>query len=243
MQNDEIVEKLKKILAKADPARNPSQAEVEMAMKMAQKLAIQHNIDLGTINVNEGEDTGAIVTERVDVHSTLADTWRPHHSCIYHVLQQCFQIQMIRLGGSHAGMVGERTDVQIAAYCWAWLDPLFPRLYLTYIKSIGLIRTSEDNAVRRRSFYEGVADGIIENNRHLIKELPKQEANQYALVLARKEDIVKARYQDEFPNARRMAPRARQYNGNAAERGKAEGRKIRLGMGIGGGSSTQGRIA
>lgn len=45
-----IIEKIKAILSKADPTRNDSEAEVQAALNMAQKMALKHGLDLDVIS-------------------------------------------------------------------------------------------------------------------------------------------------------------------------------------------------
>lgn len=238
--DNRIAEKLKKILNKADASKNPSEEEVQTAMKMAQAMAIKHNIDLASIKVDEEESNG-IETDRANLASKVGRTRRPHHDPLARVLMDCFQVKFIWLGGSNAAIVGESTDVALAQYCWDWLDPVFPKLYLAYIKGIGLIRTASDNNVRRRSFYEGVESGIKKNNKRAVEELNKDDGNKYALVVIKKEEVVTARYEDEFPDARQSQNRARRIHGGAYSEGRTQGGKIKLGHGLGGGK-TKGAI-
>ena len=229
--NSDIIDKLKKILARTE-GNGATEAEMNTAMAMAQKLAVAHNIDLASIKVDEGDEDPAIETDRADLRSNLYRKVKAHHNPIAVLLMECFQVKFIYLdhrGG--AAVVGERVDVQLATYCYHWLDGLFPELYSKYVKKLGLPATPVDR-VRRRSFFEGLSAGIRANNRRAVQALSASDANKYALVLVDKEKVVEARYKDEFPHARAAVQRARRFNEGAFLGGRAEGSKIKLNAGL-----------
>lgn len=231
--SDDIVEKLQALLNKTTE-NGCTEAEAQAAMQAAQRLAIKHNLDLASVKVAGQTKDPIIETDRNDVQSKVAKTMRPHHLPVARVLQACFDIHVVwHSGGACCSIIGEKTDVALATYCWHWLDALFPKLYLAYIKRIGLIRTSEDNNVRRRSFYEGVESGIKASNRRQREDVKKSaDGQRFALVLVKKDEVVKARLKDEFPGMRKMHSRPRDFHSGAFNNGHAAGQEIRLNGGL-----------
>lgn len=227
-----IIETLKKILAKADPTRGATEAEASAAMAAAQRLAIKHNIDLASVSVDE---PGAIKieTDRVDLGGD-GSTRRPHYKPIARCLQNCFDIRVIYCG-PRVVLIGEKTDLAIAQYCWAWLSEVFPRLYREYVKERGSFigDKSFDTVVRRRSFYEGMQYGIQNANARQRAEVrTSSDGERYALVLVRKEEVVAERVTAEFPQLRSMRDHTTGTLPGAFYNGQAQGSKIKLNGGL-----------
>ena len=231
MQSEEIVARLQKILAKADPACGATEAEARAAMAAAQRIAIQHNIDLASLSAETDAEI-KIETDRADVGGDTA-TRRLHHLPIAQVLIACFDVRFLWIErGSRGVIVGEKADVAIATYCWGWLCSTYPALFRKYqSKEIWSPHTEH---TQRVSFYNGLTAGIITANRRE-KEAAKadvQTGGQYALVLVKKEDAVEARVDAEFPNAKKARkPPAKSiddYDRNALSSGYREGKEIKL---------------
>jgi hypothetical protein len=238
--SDKIIDKLKKILARADTNRGATAAEVEAAMKKAQELAIEHNIDLSTINVDGEIKVGGIETEAGTVH-TATKQERPYHMPVLSVLRNCFDIKDIvdtytdrnsmRII-TKVTFVGEKLDVALATYCWSWLEQLFPQTWLTYRKEKGM----KDDWTAMRSFYAGLRDGLIENNRRQRAEVKGKEADRYALVIANKQELVEAKFNELFPKTRPVKSFTMGSNPSAREAGRIAGSKIKLNGGLTGGA-------
>lgn len=240
--NEDIIAKLQKILAKADPARGATEAEANSAMAMAQRLAIQHNIDLASVTAADAPGTSSIETDRVDLDGDTA-TRRLHHIPAAQALMECFDVRFIWRGaGSQCVIIGEKTDVAIAAYCWPWLNTTYLELFRQFAKTH---RSNHSENVQRRSYYHGLTSGIITNNRRQRAEAAAAPGgNCFALVIAKKEDAVNARVAEEFPDCRK-ARKARdlEWDGAAAYHGNKAGLQIRLNNGIAGPAATQPELA
>lgn len=233
--NSAIIEKLQKILAGTAEGSGCNEHEMNLRMAKAQKLAMEHNIDLGTIKVGVQDTTPEIETEVARVSSRNSNSRRPHHDNIAHVLMSCFQVKFIYTGGSGAAIVGEKVDVAIATYCYHWLDELFPKLHRSYCNALGISHTPADTVVRRRCYFEGLASGIISSNKRQVAAMASDDKNKYSLVLVKKEEIVERRYKDEFPDARQQRVCQRQHHEGAKQAGFGEGKKIKLNGGLAGG--------
>jgi hypothetical protein len=232
--NEAIIEKLKKILARASEGRGASEAEMQTAMAMAQKLAVENNIDLASIQLEDGK--GDIEIERVDVSSERSDGKRPHHHGIWMVLMECFEVQLILLGGSKFAMVGEKTDVALATFCFHWLDKLYLSSFREWDKNSDMLYPE---AMRRRGYYRGLTNGIIENNQHAKKEavetakaMSSSAATSYELVVVKKEEAIKARYEEEFPHVRKGRSQHGAIDPEARAAGYSKGSTIKLGAQI-----------
>lgn len=242
--NEAIIAKLQKILARADTSRGATQAEAEAAMAKAQQLAIEHDIDLASISLETGKIE--IETDRAELDGGTA-TQRPHHKPIAQVLMNCFDVRFIWHGvGSRwlakATIIGEKTDVVIATYCWKYLCDVYPELFRKYLAGRGeriidgysyrFIPSTEHK--QRISFYEGLTVGIIKANqrqRAQAKADPSSGSS-YSLVLVKKEDAVAARCAQEFPNmgtTRRREKTIDDFDQSAISAGYRAGLEIKLG--------------
>jgi len=235
--NSVIIEKLKKILARSTEGSGASEAEMQTAMAMAQKLAVENNIDLASIS-STAQDGNEIEVERVELSSNRSDRQRPHHDSIHTVLQNCFDVRVIYFGmhTSRFVLVGEKTDVALATFCFHWLDKAYLNLFRKWDEANP--RGSYDSdAVRRRSYYQGLGWGIISNNKRAKEEAVKTatvsgeasvSADSYALVLVNKKEAVEAKVEEEFPDLRKTKPRDLEIDYTARSAGHERGQKIKL---------------
>jgi hypothetical protein len=94
---DEVLEKIKKILARADTGRGATQAEAETAMAMVQKLCIEHNISMAQVEAAADADNRP-AQKMEAVKGTIKTKTRyeaPYHRPIMLVLQACFDVHII----------------------------------------------------------------------------------------------------------------------------------------------------
>lgn len=234
--SDAIIEKIKKILARADTSRGATQAEAETAMRKVQELAIEHNIDLSTVSVDGEIKVGEIETDHAEV-KTATKQERPYHLPILAVLRECFDVRgIVNCYTDHNSMriitkitfVGEKLDVQLATYCWSWLEQLFPKAWLDYRKQYGL----KDSWTSARSFFAGFRDGLIDNNRRQRQEVSGQQADRFALVVVNKQEVVAAKVAEMFPNMGNLKSFTTRQDFHARMAGNDAGRRIKLTGGL-----------
>lgn len=241
--NEAVMARLKKLLALATPGRGASPAEVEQAMRRAQELAAEHNISLSSVNADGDIKVDAIETDISEVH-TKTKIEQLHHLPILAVLRECFGVQTIcdtytdhnmQRHLTRVSIVGEKLDVQLATYCWAWLEEMFPRAWLSYRKAHNIA----DGWVPRRSYMQGFRDGIIQSNRRVKDSFKGQERDRYALVVKTKDEVVKARFDEAFPDRRNITAFQQREDRGTRAGGEADGRKVRLSSAITGGSKRE----
>lgn len=222
--NSEVFDKLKKILALAE--RGGTQAEMEAAMAKAQELASKHNIELGEVMAQRSDDDQAdvIETDRVDMRYR-AGTKKPEHSYIVQVLMTCFEVRAIYRGKFSLVFIGEKTDVQLAQFCFKFLESQFSKLMRRYIASIG--GAGYGNKNQQHSFYTGLASGISAVNRR-IREEAKATNESMALVLVKKEEVVNKRTSQEFPDLKTVKTPEYDVDYHAITNGISAGKSIKL---------------
>jgi hypothetical protein len=246
--DSKIVERLQALLNKTTE-NGCTEAEAQTAMEAAQRIAIKHNLDLAQVLSSSKDDkSGGLETDRVDLQDAKCSKRRPHHDPIASVLMAVFDVQFIWVGGYNnpyglkVCIIGEKTDVALATYCWQWLCELFPKLYKDFTKSEGLTPQESHNDIRRKSFFMGLAMGMKESNRRQRCEVQKgADGESFALVLVKKEEIVNARAAQEFPRLKQvdMGKRERKFDHHALGRGVQKGREIHLNCGLTAGANRE----
>lgn len=72
--NDDVLNKIRRILARADESRNDNEHEREIAMRQAHALLAKHGLSMGDVSASEKKDTlGALGRSNVKVGRTV---WR-----------------------------------------------------------------------------------------------------------------------------------------------------------------------
>lgn len=235
-QRQNILAKIQKLLNLADQARGGTQAEMENAMAKATALAREHNIDLAT--VAEGEVKTGLQVDSV-ILKTSTKYERPYHNEILGTLRACFGVKTILHAYwtpqaqrviMHITMVGEKTDLIIAEYCWKFLEQNFPLCWSNYRKEQGI----KDSWTSSRSYWVGLGNGIRENNRRAVEAMPSDQRNKYALVLVDKTALIEAKTAEMFPKLRNIRSGMKGMDGSAYQAGVAKGRTIKLNAGIAG---------
>lgn len=229
--SSDLLEKLSALLRKTTENGCTPQ-EAEAAMAAAQRIAAKNNVDLA--NLQDSADAvgqgGAIKVEKSGLDSERCKTRRPHHRPIAFILMECFDVKFVWHGnGPRCTIVGEKTDVALASYCWTWLDGYFPKLYLAYLKERGIARTPLDTNNLRASFYTGVGEGIRRNNRRIRDEAKAEGGNRYALVLVQKDALVTQTFDKLFPKLKSGRASTMSLNASAYYAGKQVGSNIKLG--------------
>lgn len=233
----EIISKLTKILRLAgDKAAHPG--EVENAMAKARAIAVQHNIELSSIDLTD--DTKVADAMQVSKDSTLRTSTnfeRRQHPWIYRVVREVFGVHIIlnyRQRGSRRivnciHLIGDPVDVAIAKEIFPFLEKSFVGIFNRAVREGTLVRCAAD----MNGCYRGVYRGILETNRREEAKTVQTSSSyvgpaKYALVLRKKEELIEAAEKKFFPDAEPIKQRQKQVNHFAEAYGTLEGRKINL---------------
>lgn len=74
MDEAQVIERVKKLLARADTARGVTEAEAETARKLAQDLMMKYNLDMASVEAMG--DQGSVVRVKEDVQEATAYKWQ-----------------------------------------------------------------------------------------------------------------------------------------------------------------------
>lgn len=203
MENEKILEKIKKLFALAD--NNPSEEEAKSAALMAQKLMMENDIamwEVEGVDLNKKEE---ITEEEVDVP---AKKWK---YTLAHIVADNFRVKFFLRGKGTFIFYGHTTDAKIATETFKYLfnvgDKLGKKLY--YEAKIAYEETRNVYNSCVMGFCAGVRDALAEQSKALMVIIPED---------------VKEAYKERsagFGTSHTSAPRA--YNGDAFRTGKSAG--------------------
>lgn len=234
---ESTLEKLKKILRLA-ANDGATQGEAEAALARAKEIAMQHDIDLASIDITDpNAQAKTIKVEKGQV--AFSSEHRYYHACISRVLKEVFGVYIVKLGRAYA-LIGDKHDVASAREIFIWLEDLYPKAFRKMVTDRVLSQCAE----HRNGFYHGFTDGLLAANKRAVKEtLAKQsvDANKYAVVLRNKETAIMAAVPTFFPKLIHRSS-SRKHDGGAHEMGMAQGSKIRLHQ-TGGGRGAAGQLS
>lgn len=229
--NSDIIAKLEKLLRLAGN-KGATQAEMETAMRKAQELAVEHNIDLSTIDAHGNVKVGGIDVVQNST-KTKTEQERPYHFPVIQTLEECFGVKVIlSTHYNHQSMriidritfVGERMDVQMALFCFGFLENLFPKCWLEYRKANNL----QDKYPVSRSFYVGLSAGIRFVNKQVRETQTQDNFNRYQMVLVNKDALVKAKFNEFFPKQGSIGVKRNSHDKAAEVAGYVRGTQVKL---------------
>lgn len=232
---DKLKDRLAKILALADPSRNPSPEEAQAAMDKALALAREHNIELSSINSKEYKSSAAIQTS---VTCDMRHLPPEVANVIGTIMEQCLKVRVLLSGDYNA-----QREVEIAGYHVfgaiedvTLVKGLWDFVLQTLVDSWALFLDTREIcygdgiAMNRRSvhisFCQAFAQGCIDRNK---ASEPEQVSENYGLVLRNKEAAADELMHRLFPNTvTKMRSRRYVQNETATIAGYAAGEKISL---------------
>ena len=227
-----IINRIQKLLNLSKDGRGGTAAEVESAMAMAQKLATQHNLDLATLDKGEAVPEEKYEKGTVELGQRFTVTQR----FVNNILQGHFNVKVIlsgsRYGGRRIHLIGKTSDIKVGEYVLNYLNSEFMRLWRATAK------THDLPAKDRNSYIYGLYQGL---DGKLTREKRETESNHfanlgeradaakqnYSLVLVTDKEKLNAAVQQHFPKlGHAPASTARVRNYDAVAMGTRDGGKI-----------------
>lgn len=231
--NNEIIEKLQKIMALA--TGGATQGEMEAAMGRAKELALKYGIELATLPAREQNRSQLALDVENNSGLKLSTRYEhPYHTWVLQTLGKAFGVKLIlsrnRIG-SHPylhtiWLIGEKTDVAMVIALFPWLEGLFPKLYGKAVKEGRLPK----NFAAANGFYFGLYSGIVSNNKRQEDALTGSDKTNWALVVRSKEEQIAETVALAFPELKEAKASHKKYNGQAINQGVIQGSKIKLGQ-------------
>ena len=201
--NEQLIERLKKLLALS--GNNSSQAEAEAAMQKAQALAIENGIDLALIGDSQVENETEIIREEMEFGKRLPTV----SNFVSTILISFFNVRIILSGGRNNGrrliFIGKREDVQTAKYVYTWLSETMVRCWHNYYE-----RTVGATLDHKQSYLLGFYTGLevkLEMNRQAVeanKLTNDADKNKYALACVNLSEKIQNFIDNEFDSLRTL---------------------------------------
>jgi pyruvate carboxylase len=173
---EEIIDKIKKLLTRAETSKGSTQAEAESALMMAQRLALKHGIDLASVDMTEDTSAGEPIIQQPfrptrEGGGLCAARLPSCHKFITWILKSYFGVKVIectnwekyedkgkKMEGAvkSLSIIGRQTNVHIAIYVYGFLHREFMDLWHKHRKVIDAPMSS------RNSFFYGLYQGLSE---------------------------------------------------------------------------------
>lgn len=220
---DEIVDRIRKCLALAN-GRNATPGEMEAAMGKAKEIAMRYNIEIASINMNEGKSAGSSLT--IDKGAVKIRSKRPqqYHRWIYSTLMEVFSIRVITHGSS-AYFIGEASDVAISQELFPWLEDVF---WSTFYKAAKAGILEQYNSAHRNGCYQGLYIGIIRVNKREEEKLNEKDKQCWGLIVRDKSALIDQRVEEDYPDLEKAKSRGLKTDWNAYKHGVAKGQQVNL---------------
>lgn len=193
---DEVVEKIRKLLALGE--RGGTKEEAELAMMKAQEVALRHQIDFSSINVNPPEETYDKVVFGEDVKVGRKSICQKFISSL---IVTYFNVRVISSGNRYDGkkmtFIGKTSDIKIAEYIQGFLSREMMELWKDYK------RKTNSPTSHRNSFiyglYTGISEKLKSSKANIIHEYDTQVQNNYWLVVQKDSEKLGIEVAKVFP--------------------------------------------
>ena len=227
---EQVIEKVKKILAKADPTRNDCEAEVENAMRIAKRLMAEHDIEMTDVEVDEedGSESFDFCNEQCDllVRGSLVGTVA--RAVRYITNTDCFRTSYYKGTKKFYKMTfcGTRTDVAVAKMMYGMLWEMMKERARAVAREHGC---SSDRSFIR-SYETGFSSGLVKNASEDVVFEDQKKNECYALMVVNKEQALSNWMKQEHSDLRtiRTGSGVRNINTEAYHRGYSDGKAVNL---------------
>lgn len=253
MTEDTLIDKITKLLAKAERAGTPEEAEAFAAK--ATELMMKHSIDEAMIAARRPGESSKIGRLRINVRGSY---WQAHRDLAFGI-GKAFGCKLLQGNGGYAVdgkkiagyaiIVGFEDDLKLIEQLYASLLIQQTRALDSFKRSVDLSHYSGmEKFIARRSFCFGFADEVgrrLEEQRKNAAaeaESTNTTGTSVALVLASRSDMLEKAYAEMYPRRGKARGGSIRWNGGAASQGKAAGARADIGnRGVSGARGTLGR--
>ena len=250
MSKNEIIEKVKKILAKADESRNASEHEVQAAAEMARRMMARYNLSLADVELDSDE---VKFHEEIRImHAEAGETgvaFQFEHM-INHAVAKITNTEYFlnrrraynpgRKASTVTKMIFAGTEVDVA------VAVELSRYLLRKVRELSKVEVGGGVTVARRSWCEGFGNRVLERARESVivkrevmdengtiteqdPDMSEADARKYALVIAGKEEKLADYLRAAGVRAGKSKSRRVSYDREAYARGREAGSRVDLG--------------
>ncbi len=246
---DSLVDKIRKLLCLS--ANNPSREEAELALQKAQKIALEWEIDLATIDAFAPKKSEEPILKQEMDSFGLKKRLPISDKFVVYILMNHFKVRIIYSGGRYSGrqitFIGKKTDLEIANYLYGFLNRTFMELWKNYY-----YQNEKDIRLEERSsyfygLYQGLNDKLEVSKKQTEEdkfqsifqergnEFSRSVQNQYALMVVSDKERLQNKVEEYYPNLRKTT-RSWDNTGiskNAVSDGREHGKNISINRAVG----------
>ena len=225
--NDQILDKVRKLLRLADESRGATEHEAKVALAKAHELMTRYNIDSAMLRMEReaaGSGSGFTVnSSKVDLPKTL----NPADLLILSLLQSHFNVRVILLHGhkqTPVDIIGTPTEVEYAVFVFHFLRETFFRCWNEFKRSADI--------PDRKSYYRGLHDGLKAEldgaKRRAENAYTADQRGKYQLMVVDAKAIIDRHVAEKYGKLRNRRQQNRRVNSESYVAGKAKGATIRI---------------
>jgi len=195
--DNQIVDKITKLLAKANG--NISEAEAQLFMAKAQELALRNDIEISSLkNLNSNENE--IIKETLQFGKRLPTV----SVYVTSILQNFFNVRVLTYGRRETNrtlyFIGNCADIETAKYVYTWLSETMVRCWKKYYETPGTQLSQKQSYLI--GFYEGLSTKLTANKNRIVSEQSPETQSKYAVVVANKATLIENAIEKFFPKVK-----------------------------------------
>lgn len=228
--NDQIINKIRKLLALS--SNNPSQDEAEAAMMKAQAVAMEHGINIALIGMKEDKDISDITKDVIGVGQRLPVV----HKYVRNILQSFFNIKILTSGNRAYGIelyfIGSPDDISTARYVYTWLSDAMVKCWKKYYANNPMIPLSH-KASYLSGFHFGLSKKLKANKEQIESKLltTVDQSSKYAVAVIDKNKKIEDFIENQFGKVTIIKDKPKQINVVSFEQGIKDGTNCNIAKG------------
>jgi hypothetical protein len=200
--NELVIGKLRKLLSLAT-SNNPHEAE--LAMEKAQEIAMNHQIDLASIDMNGKSPNINVVQERMEFGQRFPTVLIYVNS----IIGKFFNVSILehgnRIQGRSVSFIGLPEDVSMAKFVYGFLSEAMQNCWNKYYAST-FNANLKDKAGYFLGFYNGLVAKLQKNKEMLESKITDgRVANNYQLAIINRQELIKLYMETTFTGIKKVA--------------------------------------
>ncbi len=216
MDKQTALQKIKKLLALADPSRGGTASETEAAMAMASKMMRDHDVAMSDVMVAEEDVKVQTSDAKMAASKGNVYKWEKILACVFEQLLDVKVLMVYRPDGAYARYFGAEGDAAVAC-----------EMYAVFHEQIKVGARGFKEFTDKRSYCLGYAREIFQRAKELREKRRKSYGGTQALVYVGKKEAAIAKAFAETSSTKERSPRTRVSGAYAA--GLVDGSRANLG--------------
>ncbi len=218
--NDEVLDKIQKLLRLADLSRGGTEHEAKMALEKAKALMTRHKIDSAMLRIESAEaiqNHPLAFSRRMNLMDKL----------LLSLLQTHFGIRVVltrKVLQTEADLIGASEDVQFAIHAYHFLKETFQQGW----NEFRVTGEFPDRSSFIHGLHDGLRDALLEGKRKVEAVYSAEQQAPYQIVLANTKEAVDRFIGEKYGKVRKVASRRRRVYSESYQAGKLKGASIQI---------------